>query len=693
MTSSAPIYDSPEEAELLAGDALSSPFSLTVFSDTKARRRTEKQVDLIELAKQVQRTMGAEKNALPLLSLGRYGATKSERGSLRHRANLQTVHGLEADYDAGEMSPSDAAKRLAEARIAALIYTSPSHGKTGKGHRWRVVCPFSGNLAPKERERHVARLNGVLGGVLSRESFTLSQSYFFGGVGGCEPEMSLVDGEHIDARADLDAGAVYARTSEPGEAVSLPGNWPFETLRDALFAVPADSEYEIWWKCLAAVHHEAGGSQKGLAIAEAWSACGEKWKPGEVRTKWRSFGEVDGPSAAAGTLFHHARENGWDGPTEDFDDDFDALPNDDDPDAEARYILGLDAAPETVGSLTFTTPEQCETEARRDYVVKGLIGPGQIGCIFGDPGAGKSLIAPSIAHAIVQGRETFGLRTKSGPVFYVAAEDETGMRGRIRALRMQRGDAEGFKLVGGVSDLFCKDSTDLKALRRAVKTQHPKLVVIDTLAMAFPGMEENSAEGMSYVVKVARALAKWGAAVILVHHGTKAEGNTPRGHSLFNGALDMAVHLRAKDKTGIIRGRLTKNRNGSCDLDIAFKIGVERFGEDEDGDPIIEPYTEELKPGMASFALEITKTQRAFLAVFHRLAASGEIDRSELIEAALADAAVSASGNPKSRRDTATRALRDLVRKGVLDVTENLVREIGGVEDDFEDLTDDEENE
>ena len=196
-------------------------------------------------------------------------------------------------------------------------------------------------------------------------------------------------------------------------------------------------------------------------------------------------------------------------------------------------------------------------------MVKGLIGPGQIGCIFGDPGAGKSLIAPNIAYAVAQGRETFGMRTKAAPVFYVAAEDEAGMRGRVRALLAEHGDAEGFNLVGGVSNLFAKDSPDLKALRRAVKDQRPSLIVIDTLAMAFPGMDENSAEGMGRVVAVARALTKWGAAVILVHHGTKAEGNTPRGHSLFNGALDMALHLKAKDQNGIVRGHLTKNRNGS----------------------------------------------------------------------------------------------------------------------------------
>ena len=135
------------------------------------------------------------------------------------------------------------------------------------------------------------------------------------------------------------------------------------------------------------------------------------------------------------------------------------------------------------------------------------------------------------------------------------------MRGRIKALRQAHGDAQGFQLVEGVADLLASDSPDLIALKSAVKEQRPSLIFIDTLAMAFPGLEENSAEAMGRVVAVARALTRWGAAVVLIHHDTKAADATPRGHSLLNGALDVALHVK-RDEGGIIRGHLTKNRNG-----------------------------------------------------------------------------------------------------------------------------------
>lgn len=132
----------------------------------------------------------------------------------------------------------------------------------------------------------------------------------------------------------------------------------------------------------------------------------------------------------------------------------------------------------------------------------------------------------------------------------------------------------------GVSDLFTPNGGDLKALWKLVKQHKPALILIDTLAMAFPGLEENNSEPMVRVIATGKALARKGAAVIFIHHGTKADGTTPRGHSAFNGALDMALHLKAKDAQGVIRGKLTKNRNGSLDRDIAFKIGTHSVGED-----------------------------------------------------------------------------------------------------------------
>ena len=332
------------------------------------------------------------------------------------------------------------------------------------------------------------------------------------------------------------------------------------------------------------------------------------------------------------------------------DDDFDDLSDDLPDELKTKKESGL----------TFLSPAECESAPSRQYLVKGLLSRGDVACIFGAPGAGKSLLAPFLGYAVAQGREVFGMRSKPGGVFYVAAEDESGMRGRVRALRLAHGDADNFRLVGGVSDLLVAASPDLAALVAAVKQQRPALIFLDTLAMAFPGLEENSAEGMGQVIAVARRLTKWGAAVVLIHHDTKAEGATPRGHSLFNGALYVALHVK-RDEAGVIRAKMTKNRNGSCDRDIAFIIAIEEGGSDEDGDVITLPRCQPVTGQDRTKETRLTASESAVLALLRTM--PQPVAERDFRLAAIEGRTVSAAEDVESRRKAFKRAIESLLRK------------------------------
>src|SRR5262249_2080076 len=75
--------------------------------------------------------------------------------------------------------------------------------------RWRFLLPFSKELAPTERGRMVSRANGILGGVLSSESWAISTAFFFGNIAGRpDSEIVLGDGEEtIDEAEELDQTA------------------------------------------------------------------------------------------------------------------------------------------------------------------------------------------------------------------------------------------------------------------------------------------------------------------------------------------------------------------------------------------------------------------------------------------------------------------------------------------------------
>ncbi len=433
---------------------------------------------------------------------------------------------------------------------------------------------------------------------------------------------------------------------------------------EALMAIPNDGSISEnhsrdWWLEVGmALHHEYGDSPEGFVFFDAWSQEWPGYDSDATEKAWRSFRRNEGRVRTIQHIFKLAGEHGW----RDLERLFGLF------DEAVEPLEGERDQPETEAKssgLTFISPAECEQSEARHYVVKGLIAEGDVACIVGAPGVGKSLLAPRLAYAVAQGTDIFGMRVKEGGVLYVAAEDEHGMRGRVRALYRKHGDAADFCLVGGVSNLLAKGSEHLKKLRQAVKERRPKLVVLDTLAMAFP-VGRDSAEGMSRVVAVAKSLTKWGAAVILVHHDTKdGQQGLPRGHSLLNGALDVSIHLTKSD--GIVRAKLTKNRNGSCDRDIAFTIGVVTLGTDEDGDPITTAYCRELPSGSAHKEERMTPSASAALKVFKdETAGNDRISEEDWREACVAGRDVSPAEKPDSRRKAFSRAVSELIRKGVL---------------------------
>lgn len=682
------VLPTDECASAALNSPLDRPLAITKFNDAGAVCKFENRKSLRELAPIILRRTAATKDALPWLKVASFGDVPTMRGSLRHNANVASVDGVEGDHDAGTLTIEEAGERLRRAGLAALIYTTPSH--TPEKPRWRVLCPASRPLLPEERERLCARLNGVMGGALAAESFSLSQAYYYGSVGrNPAHRVDLLDGQAIDLATGLDASALgrdgtpYLLVRATIEAEHAPGDLdkddlgvepPWQRIRAALDSIPvsARDDRETHWRPVGmALHSETAGSEEGFDRWDEWSQASAKYNADDQRRVWESFGRTGGSVARIGTLYHLAKQHGWSGRRE--------------------------SVASELGRLTFLSPDQCAAAPSRGYVVKGIVAPGDVGCIFGAPGAGKSLIAPHIGYMVARGCLAFGMRTRAGGVLYVAAEDPHGMRGRVTALKLAHGDAPSFTLVEGVSDLLASHSPDLAALNAAVAARRPALIFLDTLAMSFPGLEENTADGMGRVVAVARSLTKHGAAVVLIHHDTKAEGSTPRGHSVLNGALDMALQLFPRDDAGIIRGRMTKNRNGPCDRDLAFRIDTRDLGQDEDGDAITVALVDELAPGVAPRREKLNPAETAALDVLTELLRAGdplpdgrtgvreERWRRECDESRR----VSSSDNAGSRRKAMQRALGGLARKHRVQMRDGWVSAVDPAHDaDFDPFAD-----
>jgi putative DNA primase/helicase len=186
--------------------------AVTFFSDEFATKKREAAVDLDALTNSIKHTSRPAKERLPWLKFARFGDVKTANGSLRHDANVNCLTGIEADYDAAMVngriiSFAEAVATMQQAELSAIVYTSPRY--TEDTQKWRILCPFSEERPPANRDLYMARLNGLFEGAFSLESWTLSQSYYFGSINqNPSHEAVRIEGICIDRADWLDLTAI-----------------------------------------------------------------------------------------------------------------------------------------------------------------------------------------------------------------------------------------------------------------------------------------------------------------------------------------------------------------------------------------------------------------------------------------------------------------------------------------------------
>lgn len=234
-----------------------------------------------------------------------------------------------------------------------------------------------------------------------------------------------------------------------------------------------------------------------------------------------------------------------------------------------------------------------EVKAPR-WIVKGLLEADALGLMYGAPGDGKSFLAIDIACSVATGTPWHDRKVRKGPVIYIAGEGLGGISRRLQAWQKDRGvGLDGAPLY--VSNRAVSLLTAESALQVVEKIEAalpedsppPALVVIDTVARAFVGGDENSSQDISLFINVIDTLLKgrWGAHVLLVHHSGKDAIKGARGSSALKGALDQEFaverHISARKLS------CTKMKDAETPAELAFKLrGVElarlidEFGEE-----------------------------------------------------------------------------------------------------------------
>ncbi len=225
--------------------------------------------------------------------------------------------------------------------------------------------------------------------------------------------------------------------------------------------------------------------------------------------------------------------------------------------------------------------------------VEGLLCSAGMSVIYGESNCGKTFFVTDLAYHIATGRAWRGREIEQGGVIYVALEGGFGIRNRLFALK-QHFPTEGLipLAVVACSINLLDANADTGPLIDLIKEAAEKinmpirLVVIDTLARAMNGGNENAPEDMGKLVKSAdRIREQTGAHVAFVHHSGKDQARGARGHSSLRAATDTEIEIVREEGTDISIATVNKQRELEIEGQFAFalkqvSLGVNKRGKD-----------------------------------------------------------------------------------------------------------------
>lgn len=210
--------------------------------------------------------------------------------------------------------------------------------------------------------------------------------------------------------------------------------------------------------------------------------------------------------------------------------------------------------------------------------VPGLLPEQGTAVLYGQSGSGKSFLAVYLALCLSAGLPWFGEKVRSGLVIYLASEDRAGIEARAvaAASRMEGVSIPGLPLKFLTPPPIHSDQWHelTRALAELQLLQEAKItaVVLDTMGAAFGGNSQDDAAQMTIATDRAQGIAeRFGCLFLLIHHSGKDQFRGMRGSQVLKDRSDVVIAL-SKQRSGLITASIEKQRNGSPDEPITFRL-------------------------------------------------------------------------------------------------------------------------
>lgn len=417
--------------------------------------------------------------------------------------------------------------------------------------------------------------------------------------------------------------------------------WSKEQIIELLSYIHPDDVYDQWY--------QIGMALKDYGISfniwDDWSKKGAKYDATIMPSKWNSF---KGKGITIGTLVYHAKNRGWTYKQEEYK--INPIPQGSN---EELPIIGLvdqeeeKANPETGEFKTkeekknkyyYINAKDVEPTLDTNDFVQGLLSDGTMSVIYGESNCGKTFFASDLAFHIVQGKNWNGKRVEKGNVLYVSLEGAHGLKNRVAAYKKENNvNLDGFLIMPCQVDFLSQEKVenDVEQLIELIWSANKeldnniRLIVIDTLARAIGGGDENSGQSMGELVKRADAIrGHTKAHICFIHHSGKDKARGARGHSSLRAAVDTEVEISRTEGADFSTIKIPKQRDMERGEDTQFKLkrvvlGINRYNE-EISSCVVEPYNLQIDAEERLKTKQVNgKTKAAFDALKEAIAEKG----------------------------------------------------------------------
>ena len=242
-----------------------------------------------------------------------------------------------------------------------------------------------------------------------------------------------------------------------------------------------------------------------------------------------------------------------------------------------------DRLPDSRGFRFISGAELIANIAPVQWLVEGYIEANAMVILFGEPGVGKSFVALDMACCIATGEAWQGLPVKQGSVFYIAGEGHAGIGRRLAAWCKHRGVKLENIMVSNTAVALTEKENVMAIVRmiRRLISEHgtPALIVVDTLARNFGGLDESSNKDMGvFVQHMDRLKYELQTTVLIVHHTGQGNKDRARGASALKGAVDIEHRVEAR-AGGTIALQTTKMKDAELPESVLMRLHGVDLGE------------------------------------------------------------------------------------------------------------------